>query len=156
MIVEFSDVRRSSRILVQGYIRFDQQIVPACCNPTDFQIDRVTMSARSDRFRIGLNYCQTRLDQVYILSNSTWPGLYIVKSDSTGFKYYQARLTFVTYEHYKSRLKWWFVRYDVTEILNMTKFVITCPLHNFRSPRWSNRTRPIWGIMKTWLNRYLN
>ena len=31
-----SDVRRSSRILVQGYIWFDQQIIPARCNPTDF------------------------------------------------------------------------------------------------------------------------
>ena len=126
-----SDVRRSSRILVQRCVRFDRQIVLARCNPTDFQIDRVTMSAGSDQFRIRLNYCQTWLDRVYILSNPTQPGLNIIKPDST----------FVIYEHYKLSLKWWFVHYDVTEILIMTKFVITCP--------WSNRTRPISRIMKT-------
>jgi len=138
-----SDVRRSSRILVQRCIRFDQQIVPAHCNPTDFQIDRVTMSAGSDRFWIGLNYCQTRLDRVYILSNPTRLGWNIIKPNST----------LVTYERYKTRLKWWFVRYDVTRILIMTKFVITYPLHNFGSPRWSNWTQPIRRIMKTRFDR---
>jgi len=59
-----SDVRRSSRIPVQGCIRFDRKILPARCNPTDFHIDRVTTSARSDRFRIGFKYRQTRLDRV--------------------------------------------------------------------------------------------
>jgi len=39
-----SNVRRSSRIPVQGCIRFDRQIVPAHCNLTDFQIGWVLTS----------------------------------------------------------------------------------------------------------------
>ena len=47
-----SDVCRSSQIPVQRCIRFDRQILPAHCNPTDFQIGQVITSVWSDR---GLN-----------------------------------------------------------------------------------------------------
>ena len=134
-----SNVRRSSQIPVQWCIRFDRQILLAHCNSTGFR-------------SIGL---QRQFDPT-----GSGSGLNIVKPNSTGFKYYPVRLdrlwAFVTYEHYKSWLKLRFVRYDVTGMLIMIGFLINCLLHNFGSPRSSNRTRPICWIMKTWLDRYLN
>jgi len=81
-------------------------------------------------------------------------GLNIVKPDSTGFKYYQARLDrfdcrfdIVTD---KSVFLIWICNDNVTGILIATRFVINCPLHmincpshNFGSLQWPNRTRPI-------------
>jgi len=78
-----SNVRGSSRISVWGLIRFDRNIVPVCCNPTgfksielhcschltDFQIDRVTTSIRSDRLKIEFKYYQT--DSTDLTSDST-------------------------------------------------------------------------------------
>jgi len=78
-----SNVRRSSRILVWGLIQFNWNIVPVRCNPTgfrsielyyschltDFQIDRVTMSIRSDWLNIEFKYYQT--DSTDLTSDST-------------------------------------------------------------------------------------